>query len=176
MTNIDLQKYITTTADFPKPGVMFRDFTPLFQHPAVFKYIIDQFAQHAKSTGATLILMPEARGFVIGSAVAYATGIPSVTVRKAGHLPPSNLERVTYHTEYGTNTFEISKSVIKSTDKVYIVDDLIAFGGTINALKDLIFAAGSTVAGLGFVMNLTYLPKKINLKNYNVKILVSYDK
>lgn len=172
----DLKKYITTTPDFPRPGVLFRDFTTLFHSVELFSFMIEEFVKHVKATKTTILLLPEARGFCIGSAVAHQAQIPFIVARKQGSLPPRNLDKISYKTEYSKSGFEIHKGVLHPNDRVYILDDLIALGGTAQALINFVTNAHAEVSGMGFVMNLTYLPKKFDLKLYDTKILVSYDK
>ena len=169
-----LKDYIATVPDFPKKGIMFRDITPLLQDGIAFSAVIDTFAGHAKKLGATVIVGPEARGFIFGAPVAAKLHLGLVPVRKPGKLPRDCYSQE-YHLEYGKNTLCIHKDAIKPGDKVFILDDLLATGGTALATCKLIEKAGGEVVGLGFVIDLVDLGGKKLLKDYNVVTLSEFE-
>eukprot|EP01054_Gregarina_sp_Poly1_P009548 Gregarina_sp_Poly_1__9547@NODE_600_length_7248_cov_149_324885_g463_i0_p7_GENE_NODE_600_length_7248_cov_149_324885_g463_i0NODE_600_length_7248_cov_149_324885_g463_i0_p7_ORF_typecomplete_len178_score24_48Pribosyltran/PF00156_27/3_2e19UPRTase/PF14681_6/0_039_NODE_600_length_7248_cov_149_324885_g463_i061586691 len=147
---------IACFADFPKPGILFRDFMPCVKDPRAFRILIETLSRSVKDSGANVILAPEARGFIFGCPVAYNLGLPFVAARKPGKLP-GPLDAATYELEYGSTTLEVQKSSITPESKVYILDDLLATGGTIEALKKLAEAQGSQVVRCGFVVELAAL-------------------
>ena len=171
---MDLKDYIATIPDFPKKGIMFRDITPILQHANAFNYSIDKLVEFAKEVGATMIVGPEARGFIFGCPVAYKLELGFVPVRKPGKLPRDVISQE-YSLEYGTNTLCIHSDALKKGDRVVIIDDLLATGGTAKAACDLVEKAGATVAGLAFVIELTDLKGKELLKDYKVVSLTEFE-
>jgi len=170
---MDLAKYIRSVPDFPKKGIVFRDITTLLKAPEAFAAAIDAMAAHFKNSGATVIVGPESRGFIFGAALAYKMKIAFVPVRKPGKLPAA-VEKGTYQLEYGTDTIEIHKDAIKSGDKVLMIDDLLATGGTMEAACRLVEKLGGKVAGVGFLIELSFLPGREKLKKYPVFSLIDY--
>jgi adenine phosphoribosyltransferase len=168
-----LENYILNVPDFPKEGIQFKDITPLIGDKDALKASIDAMALFAKDQGATVIVGPDARGFIFGTPVAYALHLGFVPVRKPGKLPRETLEE-TYDLEYGTNTLAIHKTEIKPTDKVVIVDDLLATGGTIEATVSLIEKLGAKVVGCAFLIELDFLDGREKLKDIPVKSLLHY--
>ena len=168
-----LEDYILNVPDFPQKGIQFKDITPLIGNPDALKKAIDEMALFAKSKGATVIVGPDARGFIFGTPVAYALNLGFVPVRKPGKLPRETLEK-TYDLEYGTNTLAIHKTEIKPDDKVVIIDDLLATGGTIEASVELIEALGAKVVGCVFLIELDFLNGRETLKDIPVKSLLHY--
>ena len=171
---MNLKDIIVTIPNYPKEGIMFRDITTLLQNGEAFKYCVDKMAEFAKVNGATAIAGPEARGFIFGAAVAAKLGIGFVPVRKPGKLPRAQITEE-YTLEYGTNTLCIHEDALKKGDKVVIIDDLLATGGTALAAAHLVEKSGATVVGLGFVIDLIDLKGKSLLKNYPVLTLVEYE-
>ena len=171
---MDLKDYVASIPDFPKKGIIFRDITPILQNGAAYKEAIRKIAEFAKKVGATVIAGPEARGFMFGCPVATELGIGFVPVRKPGKLPREVIS-IEYELEYGKNTLCIHADAFKPTDKVLVVDDLLATGGTAKAAVDLIEKAGATVCGLAFVIDLVDLKGKDLFKNYPVLTLAEYE-
>lgn len=171
---MDLKKYIASVPDFPKKGIIFRDITPLLQDGEAFKYTINELSEYAKGKGATVIVGPEARGFMFGCPVANNLGLGFVPARKPGKLPREVL-KIDYSLEYGINSLCIHKDAVKKGDKVVIVDDLLATGGTALAAAKLVEMAGAEVAGFAFIIELTDLKGRELLKDYDVKALMEYE-
>ncbi|TMW73964.1 adenine phosphoribosyltransferase [Alteribacter natronophilus] len=170
---MDFKDYITVVSDFPKEGIRFKDITTLMENGEAYKKAIDEMAGFAKEKDIDVIVGPEARGFVVGCPIAYSLGIGFVPVRKAGKLPREVLE-VDYGLEYGKDSLNIHKDAIKPGQKVMITDDLLATGGTIEATIKMVEELGGIVAGIAFMIELTYLDGRDKLKNYDVYTLVSY--
>ena len=171
---MDLKEKIRIIENFPKEGISFKDITTLIADGEAFKYSIDKIVEHLKDKNVDLILGPEARGFIFGVPVAYAMGIGFVPVRKKGKLPYETVS-VNYELEYGTDVLEIHKDSIKKGQRVAIVGDLLATGGTIEAVTRLVEEAGGEVVSLDFAIELTELRGRDKLKGYEVMSLVKYD-
>jgi len=146
---IDLRKHIRDIPDFPKPGIVFKDITPLLADAAAFRATVDRFVERYRGK-ADIVLGIESRGFIIGSAVAYGLGTGVALVRKPGKLPAQKYA-ARYELEYGTDTLEIHKDAIGAGHRVLIADDLLATGGTARAVVDLVEKLGGVVAGIAFV-------------------------
>ena len=170
---MDLNKYIASIQDFPKEGILFRDMTPLLADGKAFTFALDELAEFAKSVNADVIVGPEARGFIFGTPVAYKLNIGFVPVRKPGKLPRETIE-YNYDLEYGSNTLCIHADSIKKGQKVVIIDDLLATGGTVEAAIKLIEQLGGEVVGLAFLMELVDLNGRELLKGYKIKSLLKY--
>ena len=170
---MDLKKYIYDIPDFPKKGILFRDITPLLNNGEAYQYAVDQFVEYAKKVKATKILSPEARGFLFGTCVAYKLGIPFVPVRKPGKLPREIISEK-YDLEYGTNEISIHKDAINPGERVLVVDDLLATGGTVNAVTKLVERSGAEVVGMAFAVELVDLKGRELLKKYDVMSLLQY--
>lgn len=170
---MDLKKYIADVPDFPEKGILFRDITPLMNDGKAYKYATDEFVAFARSLNVDLVVGPEARGFIFGCPVAYALGIGFVPVRKPGKLPRPTRD-YEYDLEYGSNTLSLHEDAIKKGQKVLIIDDLLATGGTIDATIKLVEQLGGLVAGVAFLIELTDLEGRELLKEYNVKVLMEY--
>lgn len=170
---MDLKNYIATIPNFPIDGIMFRDMTPLLQDGKAFKYTIDRFVEFAKEAHVDVIVGPEARGFLFGTPVAAALGIGFVPVRKPGKLPRKTLN-YEYALEYGTNTLCIHEDAIKPGQKVMIIDDLLATGGTVEAAAKMIEKLGGSVVMCAFLIELDDLKGKEKLHNYEVRSLLHY--
>lgn len=170
---MDLKSIIRNIPDFPKPGILFRDITPILQTPEAFKYTVDAIAEKLKDVDFDVVVGPESRGFIFGAPLAYAMGKSFVLVRKKGKLPAEKV-RVEYDLEYGTDVLEMHKDAIKKGEKVVIVDDLLATGGTSKAIIDLIESVGGEIAGLFYVIELDALDGRAKLKEYTTHSLVHY--
>ena len=150
------EELIVDIPNYPKPGVVFKDLTPAFADADAFAAMVDDLAAHFADRGITKVVGAEARGFVVGAAVALRLGAGFVPCRKPGKLPRTVL-RESYALEYGTDVLEIHADALTSDDVVLIVDDLVATGGTTTAMVRLVRASGARLAGLGFVMELAFL-------------------
>lgn len=170
---MNLEKYITNVPDFPLPGIQFKDITPLIGDGEAYRFAINELAAFAKKQEADLVVGPDARGFIFGSPVAYALGVGFIPVRKPGKLPRATIQ-YDYDLEYGKNTLAMHKDAIKPGQKVVIIDDLLATGGTMDATIKLIEAAGGVVVGLGFLIELEELKGIDKLKGFPVKVLIRY--
>lgn len=171
---MDLKDYVASIPDFPKKGIIFRDITPILQNGEAFKEATRQLAEIAKKLGANVIVGPEARGFMFGCPVATELKLGFVPVRKPGKLPRKVITEE-YTLEYGKNVLCIHEDAIKPGDKVLIVDDLLATGGTAKAAADLVIKAGGEVVGLAFVIELVDLKGRDLLKDYDVFSLTQYE-
>jgi adenine phosphoribosyltransferase len=170
-----LKKLIREVPDFPKKGILFYDITTLLKDKLGFATLIDALAEHYLKQEIDLILGMEARGFIFGPALAYRLNAGFVPVRKPGKLP-AETARVSYDLEYGSNTLEIHKDAIQKGQRVIIVDDLLATGGTAAATVQLAKSLGADVCGLGFVVELDFLNGRDKLKDCDVFSLLHYDK
>ncbi|HZE28272.1 MAG TPA: adenine phosphoribosyltransferase [Terriglobales bacterium] len=170
-----LKKQIREVPDFPKQGILFYDITTLLKDKAGFARLIDLFSEHYIGKQIDLILGMEARGFIFGPALAYRLNAGFVPVRKPGKLPAATA-RVEYDLEYGSNALEVHKDAIEKGQRVLIVDDLLATGGTAEATAKLAASLGGQIAGLGFVVELDFLKGRDKLKPYDVFSLLHYDR
>ncbi|MCI6755198.1 adenine phosphoribosyltransferase [Galactobacillus timonensis] len=170
---MDLKDYIASIPDYPTKGILFRDVTPLVDDGEAFKEAVRQLAEYAKSVGADLIAGPESRGFIFGCPTAYELGIGFVPVRKPGKLPRETIS-ASYSLEYGTNELFMHKDAVKPGQRVVIVDDLLATGGTAKATAEMVKKLGGVVAGCAFVIELDGLPGRVTLEQegYDVKALM----
>lgn len=171
---MDLKSKIRVIEGFPKEGISFKDITTLVNDKEAYKYTIDSLAEYIKDKNVDVVVGPEARGFIFGAPLAYKVGASFVPVRKKGKLPCETVE-VEYDLEYGKDSLEIHKDAIKKGQKVVIVDDLLATGGTIEAVAKLIEKLGAELVGAEFVIELTDLNGRDKLKNYDVMSLVQYN-
>ncbi len=167
-----LQEHIRDIPDFPKPGVTFKDITPLLADVDAFRFTIDAIADHFTGRTIDKVLGVEARGFIIAAPVAYRFGAGFVPVRKAGKLP-SAIEREEYELEYGTGLLEVHRDALDPGEQVLVVDDVIATGGTAAATVRLVERLGGSVVGLGFVIELSFLAGRHKLGGHDVVSLVS---
>jgi adenine phosphoribosyltransferase len=170
-----LKKLIREVPDFPKKGILFYDITTLLKDKQGFAMLIDALAEHYIGKDVDLVLGMEARGFIFAPALAYRLNAGFVPVRKPGKLPAATAKH-DYALEYGTNTLEIHKDAIEPGQRVLIVDDLLATGGTAEATAKLAASLGAKIAGLGFVVELDFLKGRDKLKSYDVFSLLHYDK
>lgn len=171
---MELKEKIRIIEGFPKKGISFKDITTLLKDGEAFKYTIDKMVEFAKDKNIDVIVGPEARGFVLGASIAYALGIGFVPVRKPGKLPADTL-KFTYNLEYGSDSLEIHKDAIKPGQRVLIVDDLLATGGTISAVAKLVEQLGGEVAGISFIIELTGLNGREKLEGYEVNSIIQYE-
>src|SRR5439155_11567661 len=176
MTNSNhLKKLIREIPDFPKPGILFYDITTLLKDSRGFHDTIDGLRKHYENAGVDMVIGIEARGFIFAPALAYALGAGFIPVRKPKKLPGERMS-VTYELEYGSDTLEIHKDAIGEGHRILIVDDLLATGGTACATARLVEESGGKVAGLGFVIELSFLHGRGKLNGYDVFSLLQYDK
>jgi adenine phosphoribosyltransferase len=171
---MDLKNYIRTIPDFPKEGIMFRDITTLIGNAEGFKLALDQLIDIAKNTEFDVVAGLESRGFVFGAPIAYALGKPFIPIRKKGKLPHNTIE-VSYDLEYGSSTLEMHVDAIKKGQKVLIIDDLIATGGSAKACAQLIEKLGGEVAKFLFVIELIDLNGREALNGYDVETLTVFE-
>lgn len=169
-----LEDYVTTIPDFPKAGIMFRDVTSIVNDPEGFKLSIDMLVEQAEDLEVDVVMGSESRGFVFGCPVAYALGKGFIMARKKGKLPRETISEE-YDLEYGTATLEIHTDAIVPGQKVLIVDDLIATGGTVEAMVKMVERCGGIVAGILFVLELKGLEGREKLKGYDVRSLIAYE-
>src|ERR1017187_4114031 len=162
-----LKASIRDVPDFPKPGIVFKDITPLLQNADLFKTTIERLAGPFMKKGITHVASIESRGFIFGSPVAYLLGAGYIPVRKKGKLPFKTLSH-TYELEYGTDTLEIHADAVESGARVLIIDDVLATGGTARATSQLIEKLKAKVAGLGFAIELEFLHGRSKLRGYDV--------
>jgi adenine phosphoribosyltransferase len=172
-TTSDLYPYIRTVPDFPKPGIAFKDIMPLLAEPTAFAQLIGLMAGEIRAAGATKIIGLEARGFLIGVAIAQELGLPFVAARKGGKLPGETLS-INYDLEYGKATLEIQKGAIQEGDKIAIVDDLLATGGTARAAVELIRQSNGVVCGTFFAIELSTLGGRSMLNNIPTSTVLTF--
>src|ERR1700731_169926 len=170
-----LKQLIREVPDFPKKGILFYDITTLLKDKRGFATLIDQFSEHYIRYRIDLVLGIEARGFIFGPALAYRLNAGFVPVRKPGKLP-AETEKVSYDLEYGSNSLEMHKDAIERGQRVLIVDDLLATGGTAVATAKLASGLGAQIAGLAFVVELDFLRGREKLAKYDVFSLLHYDR
>ncbi|MDD4212092.1 MAG: adenine phosphoribosyltransferase [Bacilli bacterium] len=170
---MDYRKYIKDVPDFPIPGILFRDITPLMGDGEAFSQACNELTEFAAKVGTDVVVGPESRGFIFGCPIAYHLGVGFVPVRKPKKLPRETVE-VSYSLEYGVNTLCIHRDAIRPGQKVLIVDDLLATGGTIKAAIQLVESLGGIVSGVAFLIELTDLKGRDLLKGYQIKTLIQY--
>jgi adenine phosphoribosyltransferase len=170
---MDLNQFIAIVPDYPKPGIKFKDITPLMNNGEAYKYATDQIVAFAKDKQIDIIVGPEARGFIIGCPVSYSLGIGFAPVRKEGKLPRETV-KVSYGLEYGSDVLTIHKDAIQPGQRVLITDDLLATGGTIEATIQLVEQLGGVVAGIAFLIELSYLDGRKKLGGYDIMTLMKY--
>jgi adenine phosphoribosyltransferase len=164
---MDLAKMIRDVPDFPKEGILFKDITTLIKDPQAFKQVVDIMAEHYAGQEIDLVVAVEARGYILGAPVAYQLGAGFVPVRKVGKLPAETV-REEYELEYGTDSVEMHRDAIEPGQKVLIVDDLIATGGSAAATARLVERLGGEVVGVAFLIELAFLSGVEKLKGYDV--------
>ncbi|HDY67675.1 MAG: adenine phosphoribosyltransferase [Candidatus Scalindua sediminis] len=168
-----LKELVRDVPNFPKKGIIFKDITPLFSNPASLKEIVDKMSDHYAGQKINVIVGAEARGFLIGPAVAVSLNAGFVPVRKPGKLPYETAS-MAYQLEYGTDTLEIHKDGIKSGDNVLMIDDLLATGGTMAACCNLVESLGGKIVGCAFIIELTFLHGRNLLSKHDVFSLIQY--
>ncbi len=169
----ELKKYIRDVPDFPKPGILFKDITPILQNGEIFKQVVDQLAERYRSQSIDRIIGIESRGFIFGAPLAYALKKGFALVRKRGKLPWKTV-RWDYELEYGTDTIEMHADAVQSGEKVLIVDDLLATGGTALATSQLVEKMGGKIIECAFVVELEFLNGRDKLENKKVFSLLKY--
>jgi adenine phosphoribosyltransferase len=169
-----LKKLIREVPDFPKKGILFYDITTLLKDKLGFARLIDALSEHYIGKDIDLVLGMEARGFIFGPALAYRLNAGFVPVRKPGKLPAETV-KISYELEYGSNALEVHKDAVQKGQRILIVDDLLATGGTAVATADLASRLGAQIAGLGFVVELDFLKGREKLGKYDVFSLLHYD-
>ncbi|MHB2020554.1 MAG: adenine phosphoribosyltransferase [Candidatus Xenobia bacterium] len=169
----DLKRIIRDIPDFPQKGILFRDITPLLQDPAAWRTCVDALTDWCRERGIEGVAAVEARGYLIGATLAYNLGVPLIPVRKPGKLPYETVAQK-YELEYGSNTLEMHKDAVRAGQKVLVVDDLIATGGSARATAQLIERLGGSVAAFAFLIELTFLHGRDTLAGYEVYSLIKY--
>jgi adenine phosphoribosyltransferase len=170
---VRLEDKIRDIPDFPQKGVLFKDITPLLQDAAAYHAAMDRLAAHYAGAGIQTVVGIESRGFILGAPLAYLLNCGFVPVRKFGKLPAPTVS-VEYALEYGTNVVEVHRDAIKPGERVLIVDDLLATGGTVLAAIELIEGLGGHIAGIAFLVELSFLKGREQLKEHDVFALINY--
>ncbi|MGB3200533.1 MAG: adenine phosphoribosyltransferase [Nodosilinea sp.] len=170
---MDLKAHIRDIPDFPQPGILFRDITPLLSNPTAMQYSIDSFAEQVAEHRPDYIVGIESRGFMFGMPLAYKLGVGFAPVRKPGKLPAA-VHSASYALEYGNDTLELHQDAFPTGSRVLIIDDLIATGGTAAATAELVEKTGCTVAGFGFLIELVGLKGRTKLPDAPVTVLLQY--
>ena len=168
-----LRDKIRDIPDFPKPGILFKDITPLVRDPATLRLAVHQLLQPYLGKNITAVAGMEARGFIFGSLVAWDLGLPFIPLRKPGKLP-YDVESVSYDLEYGSATLEVHSDAFNDQDRVLLIDDLLATGGTAKASCELVEKFGATVVACAFVVELDFLDGRNKLSDYEVHSLLHY--
>ncbi len=170
---INIKDLIRDVPDFPKPGILFKDITPVLSNPEAFDTVVDAFMGISRSLGADKVIGVESRGFILGTPVALGLGLPFVPVRKPGKLPCETV-RAEYELEYGTDTLEMHTDALEAGDRVIVIDDLLATGGTAEATIKLVESQGAVVAGVLVMIELCFLDGAARVSPHNVYSLVRY--
>ena len=170
---IDLRTKVREVPDFPDPGVGFKDISPLLLDPQALQQAVDELAAWTRERDAELVLGAEARGFWLGAAVACAAGCGFVAARRPGKLPPETVS-ASYALEYGQNTLEVAADAIGRGARVVIHDDVLATGGTVEAIAGLVEQLGGAVVGVNFVIELSFLAGRERLSQYDLHALITY--
>jgi adenine phosphoribosyltransferase len=173
MAAIDLKTLVREVPDFPEPGVGFKDISPLLLDPAALRQAVGELAEWTRDREADLVVGAEARGFWLGPAIAVEAGCGFVAARRPGKLPPETVS-ATYALEYGENTLEVASNAIANGARVVIHDDVLATGGTVEAIAGLVEQLGGAVVGLNFVIELSFLGGRKRLGKYELKPLITY--
>jgi adenine phosphoribosyltransferase len=169
-----LREHIIDVPDFPEPGVVYKDLTPLLAHVDAFRFTVDALADHYAGTGVELIVGIEARGFVLAAPLAYRLGVGLVPARKPGKLPRAALSQA-YDLEYGTDSLELHHDALAPGDKVLLIDDVLATGGTASAAVQMIARTGAEILGIGFLLELAFLAGRDRLDGYDVHSVLVYE-
>ena len=171
---MDLKKYIRNVKDFPKQGIMFRDITTLLKNPEAFHYTLEQLLEFTKGLNINKVVGIESRGFIFGSILSHKLNCGFIPVRKPGKLPAEKVS-VSYSLEYGEDKLEMHKDAIQPGDKVLVHDDLLATGGTMSAVCQLIEKLGGEVVQVSFIVELSFLDGRDKLKSFDVRSLLVYE-
>ena len=174
MTEDDLKRYIRDVPDFPQPGVLFRDITPLLQDSQAFKWVVDRLTDEFREAGLNAVVGIESRGFLLAAPLAYNLGVPLAPVRKAGKLPAARMS-VEYALEYGAGQLDSHEDALRRDDRVVIVDDLLATGGTAMATAKLVELLGAHVHSFAFLVELAQLGGRERLRDYPIVSLIRYE-
>jgi adenine phosphoribosyltransferase len=174
VTAVDLRAHIRNIPDFPQPGIQFKDITPLLLDPAALDAAVHLLADWARPRDVQYVIAAEARGFILGAALARELGVGFIPARKPGKLP-SDTVSAEYILEYGVDVLEMHADAISHGERVLIHDDLLATGGTAQALAELVEGIGGTVAGFAFLIELGFLDGRAKLDGYDVHTLIGYD-
>jgi len=170
---MQLKALIREIPDFPQPGILYRDITPLLRDPKAFKYVIDQLAARFRDDPLDAIVAVESRGFLFGAPLAHQMGMPLIPVRKPGKLPAATYT-TEFTLEYGASTLELHTDAISTGERVLVVDDLLATGGTLAATARLVEMAGGVVGAICVIIELTQLKGRRQLAGYDVYSLLTY--
>jgi adenine phosphoribosyltransferase len=170
----DLKDFIRDVPGFPKPGIVFKDITPLLANAAALKEAVTRIAEHYRSSGVEAVAAAEARGFILGGAVAVALGAGFVPLRKPGKLPWRTVTK-SYDLEYGADALAAHSDAVRPGAKVLMLDDLLATGGTMAAACELLEALGATIVGCAFLIELAFLHGRDKLKKYDLLSLITYE-
>ncbi|MEQ7216250.1 adenine phosphoribosyltransferase [Enterococcus asini] len=170
---MNLKDYVASIPDYPKPGVIFRDISPLMADGAAYREATKQIVDYAKEKAIDMVVGPEARGFIVGCPVAFELGVGFAPVRKPGKLPRETIS-VSYELEYGTDTLTLHADAIKPGQRVLVCDDLLATGGTVKATIELIEKLGGIVVGCAFLIELEELHGREKIKDYDILTLMDY--
>lgn len=173
MNALEIRSLIVDVPDFPKPGIVFKDITPVLANPAAFKAVVEHLAAHGASLRCDAVLAIESRGFILGAPLAQRLGLPLQLVRKRGKLPRAALS-VRYELEYGFDHLEVHADAIRQGGRYLVVDDVIATGGTAAAVASLVAQQGASVAACLFLIELTFLAGRDKLRGLKVESLISY--
>ncbi len=171
--DIALKSVIRDVPDFPKKGIIFKDITPLLKEGKLFRDSIDAITGKFSNCKIDAVVSVESRGFIFGSAIAYKLGAGIIPVRKKGKLPYKTM-KATYDLEYGQDTLEIHEDAIKPGSNILIVDDLLATGGTVEAVTELVKNQKGKIVGIGFLIELSFLNGRKKLEGYNVQTVITY--
>lgn len=170
---MDLKSHIRNVKDFPKPGIMFRDITTLLKNPDAFNFTLEKLLSFTRDKKINKVVGIESRGFIFGAVLAHKLNCGFIPVRKPGKLPSEKIS-ISYSLEYGEDKLEIHKDAIQPGDNVLVHDDLLATGGTMNAVCQLIEKLGGRIMQVSFVVELSFLNGKSKLSNYDVRSIVDY--
>jgi len=170
---MNLEDHVAEYKNFPKKGILFRDFSPILKHPSAISYMADEFEKHFHKRDIDVFAGIEARGFILASILASRYGKGMVMIRKAGKLP-GKTAGISYTIEYGKDSIEMQKGALDGGERVLICDDLLATGGTAKAAAKLVEKIGGTVAGFAFIIEMTELGGTRHISEYNHKSLIKY--
>jgi adenine phosphoribosyltransferase len=173
MDESELKNHIVEVPDFPKPGISFKDITPVLKHPDAYRFVVDRMYDEFKDRGVDLVLGVESRGFLFGAPLAVKLGRGFIPVRKPGKLPRERIS-ASYALEYGVDALEVHRDAVRDGQKVVLVDDVLATGGTIAACAQLVRKLGGEVVGVSFLMELSFLMGREKLEGEHVFAVVKY--